>query len=92
MKISKFNEAVGSINHWAGSHTEYKNMTVFLTEQLEVLRFDHQTCDWSLINISTMQWVSEPEQAFIAANSALDTQAEVKEDGSHLVPVGGPII
>jgi hypothetical protein len=50
VKSSKFNLYVGPINHWHGSRNFYKNMTVFFTENLEIFRFDHQNCDWSLIN------------------------------------------
>jgi len=41
IKFSRFSLDVGAINHWQGGFTKFKNMTVFLTEELELMRFSH---------------------------------------------------
>jgi hypothetical protein len=41
IKFSRFNLQVGAIDYWHGSQTKFKNMTVFLTQELELMRFSH---------------------------------------------------
>ena len=49
---SKCTIQVDPVLHWQNACAQYKNYTVYLTEGLRVLRFDHQTCEWSIIDLA----------------------------------------
>ena len=59
MKCSKFFHQVGPVNHWQNSCTKHKKFTAYLTEELNLLRFDHQTCDWSTVELGHIDWAPE---------------------------------
>ena len=64
MKESNFTEEIGAINHWQNSCAPYKQITAYLTEDLQILKFDHQSCAWSLQELAEIQWVYPPETSF----------------------------
>ena len=64
MKESNFTEDIGAINHWQTSCAPYKQITAYLTEELQILRFDHQACAWSTQELAEVQWVYPPETSF----------------------------
>ena len=66
MKESNFTEEIGSINHWQNSCAPYKQMTAYLTEDLQILKFDHQSCAWSTQELAEIRWVYPPETSFKA--------------------------
>ena len=59
MKKSKFFHQIGPINHWQNSCTKHKKFTAYLTEELSLLRFDHQTCDWSTVELGHIDWATD---------------------------------
>ena len=63
MKISKFHSQVGNIHHWHGACSKYKKYTAFLTDELQILRFDNQTYDWSLQELAEVKWNVRPEKS-----------------------------
>ena len=87
IKFSRFNLDVGPINHWQGSCSKFKNMTVFLTEDLELMRFSHQTCDWSKLTIPNFTWVAPPQEMFEQGIKFDRSCLQVQDDGSHLIGV-----
>ena len=62
MKILNFHSQVGSIHHWHGSCSKYKKYKAFLTDELQILRFDNQTYDWSLQELAEVKWNVKPEK------------------------------
>ena len=73
MKTSKFFHQVGPIHHWQNSCAKHKKFTAYLTEELQLLRFDHQTCDWSTHDLAYIDWATQP-------NEPLEADAEQDED------------
>ena len=73
MKTSKFFHQVGPIHHWQNSCAEHKKFTAYLTEELQLLRFDHQTCDWSTHDLAYIDWATQP-------NEPLEADLEQDED------------
>ena len=73
MKTSKFFHQVGPIHHWQNSCAKHKKFTAYLTEELQLLRFDHQTCDWSTHDLAYIDWATQP-------NEPLEADLEQDED------------
>ena len=44
------------MHHWAGSSARHKQHTCFLTEELSLLRYDHQTSEWTMCELSEIDW------------------------------------
>ena len=59
MKKSKFFHQVGPINHWQNSVAKHKRYTCYMTDELQLLRFDHQTCDWSTHELMHIDWATQ---------------------------------
>lgn len=66
MKESNFTEEIGAINHWQNSCAPYKQITAYLTEDLQILKFDHQGSAWSTQELAEIRWVYPPETSFKA--------------------------
>ena len=62
MKTSKFFHQVGPVHHWQNSCAKYKKFTAYLTDELQLLRFDHQTCDWSTHDLAYIDWATQPNE------------------------------
>ena len=44
MKKSDFNYSIGPINNWRNSYKLYEQRINFLTDHLQILRFENQAC------------------------------------------------
>lgn len=80
MKVSKFGYQVGPINHWHNSCEIYERRLNFLTEQQQILRFETQSCEWSLIELAE---VTQHKNNKSAQSNSFVNEYKIYEDGSH---------
>ena len=76
--MSKFFHQVGPINHWQNSCAKHKKFTAYLTEELQLLRFDHQTCDWSTHELILIDWATKEME--VPGEEALTAKSETEKD------------
>lgn len=51
IKESKFEYSIGTVNHWHNSYFLYEKRINFITDLLQILRFEIQSCEWSLFDL-----------------------------------------
>mmetsp|Transcript_35043 Transcript_35043/g.26147 ORF Transcript_35043/g.26147 Transcript_35043/m.26147 type:complete len:227 (+) Transcript_35043:533-1213(+) len=72
IKQSKFGFSVGSVNHWHNSRMVHEKRVNFLTDSLQILRFELQACEWSFFDLQEVAWEEHKKEEVIF------------EDGSHV--------
>jgi hypothetical protein len=80
LKKSKFDFSLGPITSWHNSYALYEQRFNFLTERLQVLRFENHSCEWSLFDIPEVDRVVPDEEVFFDE----DDNREKKHPGDYL--------